>query len=95
VPVKVEPAAEAAPEAPVKIKPAAGGAPEVPVKIEPAAEAAPEVPVKMEPPARAARAQAPRMKKRVSSSQQLYRQNDPWSLDTESFINYLFFGRVN
>src|SRR5262245_1219444 len=94
-PLKIEPAAEAAPEVPAKIEPAAEAAPEVPAKIEPAAEAAPEVPVKVEPPARAAKAQAPRMKRTVGSSEQLYRQNQPWSLDTESFIKYLFFGRVN
>jgi len=85
--------AEAATEIPVKVEPAAEAAPEMPLKVEPAAEAAHEVPVKIESPVRAARAQAPRNKKRFTSSEQLYRQ--PWSLDTDSFIKYLFFGRVN
>jgi hypothetical protein len=87
--------AQASPEIPAKIEPTAEATPEIPTKIEPAAEAAPEIPAKIEPETRAARAQAPPMKKRVMNRDQLYRQNHDWSLNADSFLTYLFFGRVD
>jgi hypothetical protein len=66
----------------------------VPAKVEPAVKAKPEIPAKVEPAARAARAQAQPTKKR---SQQRVAQSTepPWSRDADSFIRYLFFGRVD
>jgi hypothetical protein len=87
------PKPQSAPEIPAKVEPEARAAPEIPARVEPAARAAPEVPAKVEPAARAARAQAPPMKKRIISREQLHRQNRHWSRDADSFIRYLFFGR--
>jgi hypothetical protein len=88
---KTEPADRAAPEVPAKLEPVARATPEVPAKLRPVTRATPEVPAKTKVSARAASAQTPPVKKGVSG-EQLYRESHPWSLDTESFINQLFFG---
>ena len=92
---KTEPETQAAPEISARIESATEPTPEMPSKIESPAEAASEVPAKIEPAAGVARAQAPRVKKRLSRKEQLYRQNHPWSLNADSFIGYLIFGRVD
>jgi outer membrane biosynthesis protein TonB len=94
-PAKVEPAAEAAPEIPAKIEPTAQAETEEPAKVEPAAEAAPEIPAKIEPAARAPRAQAPSRKKQSHQQRAAQSTDPPWSRDADSFIRYIFFGRVD
>ena len=67
---------------------------QVPAKVKPAVQATPEIPAKVEPAARAARAQAQPTKKR--SQRRVARSTEPsWSRDADSFISYLFFGRVD
>ena len=84
-----------APEIPAKTESAAQAEPEEPAKVEPTAEAAPEEPAKVEPTARAPRAPAPSRKKQ-SHQQRAARSTDPpWSRDADSFIRYIFFGRVD
>ena len=101
---KTEPADRTAPEVSAKLEPVARATPEVPEKLRPVTRATPEVPAKPRPvtrarevppktiaSARAASAQTPPVKKGVTG-EQLYRESHPWLLDTESFINQLFFG---
>jgi hypothetical protein len=95
IPAKVEPTAEAALEIPAKVEPAAEAAPEIPAKVEPTAEAAPEIPAKVEPVARAPRAQAPSRKKQSQQQRAAQSTDPPWSRDADSFIRYIFFGRVD
>jgi hypothetical protein len=102
---EVEPTLQAEPEMSVKIEPATPSAPKIPAaaapaasealaKVEPTTSAVSELPTKIEPAVNVARAQAPTMKKkRVISSQELFRQNPTWLVDDETFMRYLFFGR--
>jgi hypothetical protein len=67
---------------------------QVPAEAEPAVQATPQIPAKIEPAARAARAQAQPTKKR--SQRRVAQSTEPsWSRDADSFISYLFFGRVD
>ena len=94
-PAEVERTAEAAPERPAKVEPAAEAAPESLAKVEPTAEAAPERPAKVEPAARGPRAQAPSRKKQSHQQRAAQSTDPPWSRDADSFIRYIFFGRVD
>jgi uncharacterized membrane protein len=91
----VEPADSAETEVPASIE--THVVPEVSATIEPAAQGAPEVRAKFKPEAHVARAQARPIKKKrvISSMEELFQQKPPWLLDEESFVRYLFFGRVN
>jgi hypothetical protein len=101
---KVEPTAQAEPEEQAstaqaepeeQVEAAAQAEPEEPAKIEAAAEAAPEIPAKVEPGARAPRAQAPFRKKQSHQRRAAQSTDPPWSRDADSFIRYIFFGRVD
>jgi hypothetical protein len=94
-PAKVEPAVQATPQIPAKVEDAVRAAPEVHEKIGPAAQSEPQVPARVEPAARAARAQAPARKKRSYQQRVAQSTEPPWSRDADSFIRYLFFGRVD
>jgi hypothetical protein len=82
-------------EAALAAQPTAQAETEEPAKVEPAAEAAPEIPAKIEPAARAPRAQAPSRKKQSHQQRAAQSTDPPWSRDADSFIRYIFFGRVD
>jgi hypothetical protein len=87
--VEAKPAAQV----PAKVEPAVEAPPEVPA--EPAAQAKPKVPAEVEPAARAARAQVSSTNKQSRQQRAAQSTEPPWSRDADSFITYLFFGRVN
>ena len=94
-PAKVEPYAQLAPQVPANVEPAAQAALETPAKVEPYAQSPPQVPVKVEPLAPAARVQAPPLTKQ-SRQQRAAQSTEPrWSRDANSFITYLFFGKIH
>lgn len=89
--VEAKPAAQV----PANVEPAAQAALETPAKVEPYAQSPPQVPVKVEPLAPAARVQAPPLTKQ-SRQQRAAQSTEPrWSRDANSFITYLFFGKIH
>jgi hypothetical protein len=94
-PAKIEPTAQAETEEPAKIEPTAQAETEEPAKVEPIAQAEAEEPAKIEPTARAPRAQAPSRRKQSHQQRAAQSTDPPWSRDADSFIRYIFFGRVD
>lgn len=67
---------------------------QMPANIGPAVQPPPQIPANVQPAARSARAQeSPRKQSRQQRAAQL--PEPAWSRDADSFITYLFFGRVN
>ena len=95
VALAAQPKAQSAPDIRAKVEPTAEAAPESLAKVEPTAEAAPKSPAKVEPAARGPRAQAPSRKKQSHQQRAAQSTDPPWSRDADSFIRYIFFGRVD